>query len=1395
MLVARILGKEGIEASVELVEAILAAKRHMTAREARDFPHKFSCVRVADLAHGNLQDEDLLEICCGVFPRLKILKLHGNRLRSLPNLYTLGSHLRMLDLSANGLERLPHNESVWAHFRCLGQQAAVAIQRVWMKRDVRAHRAASATVLASFFSSVQTYRRGATETLRRRGFSGQDVAFLACHRDIDPEAFEAVLKFSCAYALRVADANIDTGASDTTLAECFLGKSALEVQRGDLKESFSYLSGKRRLETSLQSMHARCASMQAMCARWGDAEAWNAKRNRFWRDIRRLEASMAVMQDRLTVLHSNPRSLAHTCWSRDARFAKVSRRVAGIRRPPRLDAMLASMQAQRHEDARADVVETQLSRSPLYVLYGPLAQPSVLAWAMHALRALLRREKVARRLKVINGPLLAAKKSRTQGALVEVYPGEKVLREAGVRLAQSVWRAYAARKAHNVQARALLQRGATCIQRAWRSAPFRARMAFVESLAQYLQRLDVMTYRKAYYLLPGDATNGSLDWAKNGADSDDADKEDADKDSSFRIGQAQEVPTEEANQSPCLFIEESVLRVIRRLKGRKLLRNPSTLMAAQESSLGSECTFSYANHLRLLSARSSPTTLGREVRDSAPEAIASSDGEAADFWIRPPPWHRAFLRHGAAHAREGFVEDTLLEQCEGNRPGLLRVGIPDWMHVSPGLLEATQRNAQTSNADLCRIITRGAILTSGELVVPRDGAAGTGKYFEKISMAQRLADSTSTEEPAPESVEDSQTLTSVVKTGIVLVRLKFQSHAEARARAAMCFARTWQARTRESLFVVAEHMLGDAYGKTRQNQTRVAWGGIPSTYTSIIKRVISQHDRIEENARRARAVQTSSEYAHRASTLQGRRKRRFGRQTGNDDGDEQEEDAVEAWKEEDDGNDDPVSNDEGEDEVAAQLAEQLAALDAFNSTFSIRKGSIRKPQSVLRARKRHPRRTKPAQLAEHGQFLASLDTLPLLAPTGERVGVVASAKGTGRAPIDDVGQDVDGLWPKSSPTSQSQSAEDHHHHHHLEDISRAAEMVRIEGLWLDSHLRAADEAKHKRLFFQADTFCKFRRDDWGRISTQLFFQYVCRHITLQQTRAHLALYDSHGDGCLREQDLENYIYELIPSLEALEDLQENFYPFYVFTAVRKFFFFLDPRKMGRIPLRELITSPILHELLHLQNAPNDEDIEFNWFSAHNTLRVYSQYLELDIDHNGMLSRAEIQGYGTGSLTSAFIGRVFEECLTYDGEIDYKTFLDFVLAMETKKSAQSLAYFFRLLDVRKQSYLDRFCIRYFFSEIVQKLRELDGGGADADVVRVDDVCDEIFDMCNPRDPCRITLADLVRSGIGDTIVTMLTDLSGFWAYDNREHLIAEEAREEAEQRALNNHHFQQEQDQS
>ncbi|EPY79772.1 serine/threonine-protein phosphatase 2A regulatory subunit B subunit gamma [Camelus ferus] len=190
---------------------------------------------------------------------------------------------------------------------------------------------------------------------------------------------------------------------------------------------------------------------------------------------------------------------------------------------------------------------------------------------------------------------------------------------------------------------------------------------------------------------------------------------------------------------------------------------------------------------------------------------------------------------------------------------------------------------------------------------------------------------------------------------------------------------------------------------------------------------------------------------------------------------------------------------------------------------------------------------------------------------------------------------------------------------------------------------------------------------------------------------------------LSASDLENYILELIPTLPQLDGLEKSFYSFYVCTAVRKFFFFLDPLRTG-------------------------------------------QYLNLDKDHNGMLSKEELSRYGTATMTNVFLDRVFQECLTYDGEMDYKTYLDFVLALENRKEPAALQYIFKLLDIENKGYLNVFSLNYFFR-------------------------DEIFDMVKPKDPLKISLQDLINSNQGDTVTTILIDLNGFWTYENREALVA------------------------
>lgn len=44
------------------------------------------------------------------------------------------------------------------------------------------------------------------------------------------------------------------------------------------------------------------------------------------------------------------------------------------------------------------------------------------------------------------------------------------------------------------------------------------------------------------------------------------------------------------------------------------------------------------------------------------------------------------------------------------------------------------------------------------------------------------------------------------------------------------------------------------------------------------------------------------------------------------------------------------------------------------------------------------------------------------------------------------------------------------------------------------------------------------------------------------------------------------------------------------------------------------------------------------------------------------------------------------------------------------------------------------------------------------------------MVKPLNPNRITLNDIIRSGMGHTLVNILIDVNGFWSYEFRETIV-------------------------
>lgn len=430
---------------------------------------------------------------------------------------------------------------------------------------------------------------------------------------------------------------------------------------------------------------------------------------------------------------------------------------------------------------------------------------------------------------------------------------------------------------------------------------------------------------------------------------------------------------------------------------------------------------------------------------------------------------------------------------------------------------------------------------------------------------------------------------------------------------------------------------------------------------------------------------------------------------------------------------------------------------------------------------------------------------------------------------------------------------------------------------------------------------QFPRDGSDRISVRSLLRYIVGRVSLEHFRVRLSAYDNAGGGFLTEHDLEMYVFESIPEAPDLAALQENFYPFYVFTAVRKILFFLDPHRTGRVKIIDLVASRVMAEWLqllppfitppppstqsvdassgesgqhdasggeatiertarallrssllaghahhsaHSAAAPEGDDSSSaaaagfdlsdshesaehgqvlsssgvgagsgggsgggggsfpapasNWFSAANALRLYSTYLELDADQNGMLSAAELAAWHGGSLTPAFVTRLFQEVHTYGGEMDYKAFLDFVLACEYRSSWPALRYTFRVLDLHRNGSLSLDVLRYFLRDVAARMAEAADaarsgetsssshpqgaslllmilpGLADCEPLNIANVCDEIYDMVRPANPAGgITLEDLKASRVGHTVLHILTDVAGYWAYDNREQLMQQQ----------------------
>ncbi|KAL4160460.1 hypothetical protein PRNP1_001028 [Phytophthora ramorum] len=323
------------------------------------------------------------------------------------------------------------------------------------------------------------------------------------------------------------------------------------------------------------------------------------------------------------------------------------------------------------------------------------------------------------------------------------------------------------------------------------------------------------------------------------------------------------------------------------------------------------------------------------------------------------------------------------------------------------------------------------------------------------------------------------------------------------------------------------------------------------------------------------------------------------------------------------------------------------------------------------------------------------------------------------------------------------------------------------------------------VLLSAQRFLMFPQDSQGKVSGYTILEYLHQlQLSLRVARFILERVAQEGankdDETLSEKMCVTLITETIrtSSRELGLHEDEDFRQYYELICARML---LLPHGLQQIRTRglsihQLVTCNRFAEFFRLMDSSMREryDQLGNAFHPTQVRLIHRQYLQLDRDGNGMLSVTELQDYGkkrafnpvgcepTHDLTAAFATQVFAEVPTFNGEMDYHAYLDFTLMVRDTVSVASLKFFWGVLDIHKQGYLDAFTIDFFLRSLLEKIHAHEGKD---DVLTIDRLRTQIFDAVAPVHPARITWQDLQRCKLGPDVVRLITDYVAYRTYED------------------------------
>ncbi|KAI0567762.1 hypothetical protein FGB62_1g266 [Gracilaria domingensis] len=237
-------------------------------------------------------------------------------------------------------------------------------------------------------------------------------------------------------------------------------------------------------------------------------------------------------------------------------------------------------------------------------------------------------------------------------------------------------------------------------------------------------------------------------------------------------------------------------------------------------------------------------------------------------------------------------------------------------------------------------------------------------------------------------------------------------------------------------------------------------------------------------------------------------------------------------------------------------------------------------------------------------------------------------------------------------------------------------------------------------------------------------------------------------------------------LHATPEFQQR----YSETVIERIYFGCTRQHNGRLTLQDIRRSKLLETLLVVDE---EEDInrERKFFSYEHFYVLYCRFWELDANHDLQIDREDLMRYGSHSLTSRIVDRIFGgyarplDSPENPGFMSYTDFIWFCLSEEDKTSDTAIDYWFRCIDMDGDGLITMYDMEFFYKE---QLHRMECFGHEP--VQIKDILCQLLDMIKPNvQPPVIRRKDLKRCRLAGNFFNVLFNLNKFFAIEARDPL--------------------------